>query len=98
MRKYDWTTFIVLREIATTVIAILLIVVMFGIIFYKANETSHDERTCVVSCTKESEDIYEVVVQDHEGNEWAYYDDMPRENGAIIVCSFNERNEIIDAR
>ena len=98
MRKYDWGTLIALKEIVIRVIVVLLIATMFAVVFYKANETSHDERCNVVVCTKESEDIYEVVVEDTNGNEWAYYDDMPRETDSIIVCSFNERNEIINAR
>lgn len=97
MDKYDWGTFIAIKEIISTVIAIILIILLFGIVIYKANETAYDRDVMVIGCEKVSDDIYEVCVEDTDGNEWAYYDSMPREYGVEMVCTFGKGNEIINA-
>lgn len=91
IKRYDWDT-------ELKIIVALLIIALVAIVGYKATETETETRCCVTDCVYISSDIYEVGVVTPDGNEYAYYDDTPKENGEVIVCVFNGNQEIIEAK
>lgn len=83
---------IVKAVLITAVVAILLWCVLHECARYTVVET------VVVDCTKVSgAEYYEVVVEDAEGNQWAYYSDHYTEAG-LVSCKFNDNGEIIDVK
>lgn len=57
--------------------------------------TTETKSYVVTDCVKVN-DIYEVTIEDNEGNEWAYYDDCYLCDGHLIRPIFNGNEEIID--
>lgn len=57
------------------------------------------ETICTVTACEMSQGdcYYTVFVEDCNGNQWAYYDDVYREKGTQLCVSFNG-NEITDAK
>lgn len=71
----------------------------YGYIYNKANLwailTSETKEMKVTECTKIN-DAMEIVVEDIEGNQYAYYDTEAREIGTILNVKF-QGNAIVEA-
>lgn len=79
-------------------ILVIVMIVLGTIVGCTATETE-SVRCCVTDCTKENADIYEITVESSKDHElYAYYDDVPRDEGTVIICEFTTENEIINAR
>lgn len=55
------------------------------------------EVVLVVDCSPTEDGLYEVIVRDTDGNDWAYYDDTPQSIHDILTVTFREK-EIVDVK
>lgn len=75
-------------------IIITVIILMYAVLRGTASALPSKEMT-VVDCYP-TENYYTVVVEDADGNQWAYYADHYTENGVVSVQMDGE--EIVDVR
>ena len=84
------------KDMAILVIVMIILGTIVGCVGKTETESV---RCCVTDCTKENADIYEITVESSKDHElYAYYDDVPRDEGTVIICEFTTENEIINAR
>lgn len=80
----------------------IMTVIVFGYIATRAAlariYARREISTVVVDCERvEGAEYYEVVVQEQNGEEWAYYADDPKGIGTEVVIGMNGNNEITEA-
>ena len=81
--------------------AILVIVmIVLGMIVGCAGKTETESvRCCVTETESVNSDMYLITVESSKDHElYSYYDDVPRDEGTVIICEFTTENEIINAR
>lgn len=84
----------IVEMVKAVLIAILLIIIFYAILRNGAERLPSTEMT-VVDCYP-IENYWEVVVEDANGNQWAYYADHYTENGVVSVQM--DGDEIVDVR
>ena len=84
------------EKIKLITIAIIIIATL-GYAIAKANEKTETVRACVTNCDYVADDCYEVTVE-YNHSLWVYYDSLPREKGGVLMVTYNEDYDIVDAR
>ena len=54
------------------------------------------QRSCVTECSYEADEVYLITVE-YDRNLYEYYDSVPRDIGTVLMVTYNEDYEIIDA-
>ena len=77
-------------------VVILIIVAVIYVTLQRETKTT-TQRSCVTECRYEADEMYAVTVE-YDGNLYEYYDSVPRETGTVLMVTYTDEMEIVNAR